>query len=151
MITINKKGFSLIEMVVVMAIIGVLLSIAIPSWNRYRENADLKSAARGIASDFFDAKQRAVGEGVRYQIKFDEENNLYQITNTVTNDTTTKNITELDGPITLTNVTFVNDTIIFFTRGTTRPGTVELVNSRGSRATVRVNITGRTHVSFQMQ
>jgi prepilin-type N-terminal cleavage/methylation domain-containing protein len=151
MISSNRRGFSLIEMMVVIAIVGVLLSVAIPSWTRYRQNADLKTAARGIAGDFFNMKQRAVGEAVRYRITFDEDNNRYQMINTSTHATTTRNLSEFGAGITITDVAFGGDTIDFYPRGTAEAGHIDLQNSRGSTATITVNITGRTHVAFNME
>jgi prepilin-type N-terminal cleavage/methylation domain-containing protein len=151
MIVFKRKGFSLIEMLVVIAIIAILLSVAIPSWTQYRQNTDLKTAARGIASDIFNTKQRAVGEAVSYQIAFDQANNRYQIINTSTNDTTTRNLSEFGSGIIITDVAFNGDTVDFYTRGTAEVGHLNLRNSRGSTATITMNITGRTHVSFTMQ
>lgn len=152
MITIKRRGFSLVELMIVIAIMGILLTMALPSWHRYRLNADLKSAAREIAGDIFTLKQRAVGEQSPYRIIFDLGNHSYQLINVSTgNVVRTRNLTEFGYGITMTGSTFNNDTINFSTRGTVAPGSITLSNTRNSTATVTVNITGRTHVSFNMQ
>jgi len=153
MIAIKRSGFSLVELMIVIAIIGILSSIAIPAWNRYRQNADLKTAARAIAGDFFNMKQRAVGEQTRYRITFDLANHRYQlIRGSIGNDVVqTRNLSEFGAGITLTGTTFANDTVNFFTRGTTDWGAVSLKNALESTATITANPVGRTHVSFNMQ
>ena len=40
----NKKGFTLVELVVVIAIIGTLAAILVPTMMSYIKNAKLKSA-----------------------------------------------------------------------------------------------------------
>lgn len=54
-------GFTLVEMVIVLAMIGILIAIAFPSFREWQRNAQLKSAAR----ETYAFLQRARGEAVR--------------------------------------------------------------------------------------
>jgi type IV pilus assembly protein PilA len=51
---LNKKGFTLIELIVVIAILGILAAIAVPAYSKYKENAS-KAALAASAKVAYDA------------------------------------------------------------------------------------------------
>ncbi len=62
----NKKGFTLIELMIVIAIIGILAAIAIPNFIAYRDKAYCKGAETDAANiagriaDYFSIPSRTV-------------------------------------------------------------------------------------------
>lgn len=159
---ICQKGFSLVEVLIVIAIIGIVAAIAIPNLQRYATNSRLKSAAREIMGDIFWCRERTISENRLYRIAFNiSPVNTYtieQCNNGGSSCTTgysviqTKSPTTFDNDIRITGAAFGNNSIINFqTRGTTEAGNIVLTNSRNSTATITTNITGRTSVQFNMQ
>lgn len=148
----NRRGFTLVEMMIVIAIIGILCAMAIPMWNHYRLNTDLRTATTNIAADIQNLKQRAVTEQTRYRIVFNTANHSYQIINFTTGDVVqTKQLSDFGVGITLTGTTFNNNTVNFLARGTTTWGRVNIKNSLESTASIIVNPAGRTHVEFEFK
>jgi type II secretion system protein H len=152
MIIFNKKGFSLVELVIVIALIAIVAAIATPSWQKYRANTNLKTAAREVMADIFNAKQRAVEENLDvYRIGFSVINNNYGLIRIDTGVTLwTKSFAGFGNDIHIDSVTFNGSVVSFNKRGTSSQGTVVLGNGSGSTAAITVNITGRAYVEFDM-
>jgi prepilin-type N-terminal cleavage/methylation domain-containing protein len=151
----NKKGvpagFSLIELIVVIALIAIVTTFAVPTWQKYRANTDLKSAAREVMADLSDAKQRAGTENLDvYRITFNVSGNSYKLNRTDTGDIWTKSLASYGNGIIINSVSFSGTVVSFNKRGTVSNGNLVLRNGLGSTATITVNITGRTYVEFTM-
>lgn len=55
----NQKGFTLTELIVVIAIIGILVGMAIMSVTEYRRRTALKESARALEGFFYNARTAA--------------------------------------------------------------------------------------------
>lgn len=155
----TDKGFSLVEMMIVIAIISILASISSFAWQRYVNNSNLKTAARDVVSDFQSCKEKATSESRDYQILFvTGTNSSYTIsapaTATHTAVNTTKVPTMHGAGIQITNAAFwanPANVVTFRTRGISSNGTVIMTNSRASSATITINVTGKAYIQFAMQ
>ena len=157
------KGFTLVELIITISILVIIAAIGWVNLHAYTLNRNLRSAARDIASDFFICKARAVSENNTYQIVFNVAGSNYTI-QTVTGvpPAVTKRPSSLGSDISIISADFGGQqTINFLARGTVIPlsplpgvagdNSVILRNSRNSRATITVTMTGRTYVTFTIQ
>jgi prepilin-type N-terminal cleavage/methylation domain-containing protein len=154
----QQKGFTLIELIIVMGIMGILATIAVPTFQNYIRNQNLKTAARGITSDFFATREKALSENVKYCIHFDQANNSYCIfTGTCTRapcdpNPPTKFMTAYATYIKVD----ADQDVSFQTRGTVGcPSTscnFTISNTmNGSVANIRVDFPSRTYATFTLQ
>jgi len=67
----KANGFSLIELMVVIGIIGVLLAFIVPNFIGTQNRLRARAAAQEIAQDLRQARERALAQGGDYQVTFD--------------------------------------------------------------------------------
>ena len=72
----TQKGFTLVEAVIVLLIIGIVTAMAIPHFQKFAANANLRAAARDLVADFSILKQRAMSENMVYKITFNDGEDL---------------------------------------------------------------------------
>jgi prepilin-type N-terminal cleavage/methylation domain-containing protein len=153
----QQKGFTLIELIIVMGIMGILATIAIPTFQNYIRNQNLKTAARGITSDFFATREKALTENVMYRIHLDQAGNSYTIARGILTgapyvDQQTKLMTSYAPSIKVDT----DQDVFFQTRGTVGcPSTscsFTISNTmNGSVANIRVDFPSRTYATFTLQ
>lgn len=135
---LDKRGFSLVEVMVVVAIIGILATIVIPRGSRRTElGAALEGDARMLAQNLRLAREKAMTEGAKIGIRFTQPDQ-YQIMNLTTNTPIKKGIAlsrEISGPTVAT--------ISFNTDGTLNVATTTTLKTvDGRKRNVTVNKLG---------
>jgi prepilin-type N-terminal cleavage/methylation domain-containing protein len=66
----NQHGFSLIEILAVVSIIGILALCAVPSFAAYRRRASLRAEAEQLRSILRSARSRAIARNAHAGVKF---------------------------------------------------------------------------------
>lgn len=148
--TQKRKGFTLIELMIVVAVMGILMTIAIPGYQIFTAQKRLNGAARMVMSDLMAARMKAVSLNQRVKVSFGS--NVYRICNDADGNGTVadnegddieKDISAEHYDVTLS----ASANPIFHPRGTAAlGGTVTLTNSRGSKYVI-VALTGRVRIS----
>lgn len=151
-------GFSLVELIITLVLLGIVMAIAVPSYRGWVDNSNLKGAGRMISSDFYDTRARAMAENRVYTITYNPDpTNTYRIQAAAANGLAAVDETRTFAEYGTVLMSGVNGgaaavTITMQPRGSAAPAaTIGLTNIRNSTGTVTVLMTGRAHVTYSMQ
>ena len=75
----RDKGFTLVELLILIAIMGILSSMALSGFSGLTPRMRIKRAVRNIVSDMQTAKARALRDRTTWTIQFDAGNSRYVI------------------------------------------------------------------------
>ena len=131
-------GFSVIELLTVLAVMGIVVGIALPGWNRLLPSYHLSSSARQVQSELHNIRMRAAAENIPFQFVYVEGASDYTILKEGKNGQT-KSLPE---GISVGKT----GTISFSPRGTAGANRVRLRNGDGSCQQVVVSPTGRVRI-----
>ena len=154
----KNRGFTFLELMIVIAIFSIVAAIAIPNMLRWRTDANLRGSANNLRADLNMAKTMAVREnalvvvnffGNRYEIFVDNGAGLNSGNWTWDGDERklVNRFLRTGVSIDLAGTTFLNSRTRFNTRGLPdQLGTVVLVSSGGDQNQISLNRMGRINL-----
>ncbi len=143
----SERGFSLLEAMVVLIIIAIMATIAIPTYSRMLPNMRLRSAANDLYSNLQAAKMEAIKSNGTSNVTFYPAGGKYVGVNgkTVNLDETYKNSVTYEQPGGGSSVTFAGSPypkVTFTARGMANAGTVYFKNTNDKYYKVDVLASG---------
>lgn len=141
----KARGFTLMELMIVIAIMAILAAIAAPNYTSFMAQRRLNGAARQIMSDLMHARMQAVNQNNEFKITFVNSHEYQILDDDNSNGSSdsgesvrTKSVQTDYSDVTLSSTA----NPVFNPRGTANGATITLSNSAGSKS-VSLAITGR--------
>jgi len=149
----GQSGFNLIELMLVVAIIGIVMAAAVPNFSQRSAWYRMEGAGRSMASRMLWARQKAVATRTPYRLVLDREALEYHFERQTTDSTwasdpdevyALEGIDDFDADI---NGSVSDDDIIFETQGTVAdedvPTVMRIYSTSGDTCSLRLVRTGR--------
>jgi len=75
----NQDGFSLVEMLTALAVLGIVLAIAIPNFSKWKEKHEINGQAQKVYLDLMLARASAVRSNNNVLVVFNTAGNSYKV------------------------------------------------------------------------
>ncbi|MBU1061775.1 MAG: prepilin-type N-terminal cleavage/methylation domain-containing protein [Candidatus Omnitrophica bacterium] len=143
---IGRAGFTLVEMLVVLAIIAMLLGISVPFTSQFGKGLRIKTASRAILASLRVAKSNAITYRKKYSVVFDVENSQYWIEDSEgkvferKRDLPSSIKFEIQDEKEPDPITFEDDRVIFYSTGAIEgaSGSVTITDRQGNAKTISI-------------
>ncbi len=141
---IMESGYFLINVIVAIAIIGLMTTLSIPYIRNFQRTLKLSSAQKEITSNLRLAQQSAVTQQVVYSVKFYVDHNDYEILKLNNGETSTVKYVELPDNINIQEVSDSDDNEVEFNfyGGVDEPCQVVLSNSQDKLGKINIKPSG---------
>ncbi|RQD67238.1 MAG: prepilin-type N-terminal cleavage/methylation domain-containing protein [Tindallia sp. MSAO_Bac2] len=139
----NTRGFTMLELILVIAILGLMASIALPNGQSIYQRTILRNTANEVESALIMARQLSMDESKSYEVLL--STSRFSIRESLA---TGKRIHSWDYPEGVGKAPTSDDNISFNRKGVTGYGKFTLENRRNDRIDIEIHIgTGRVAVS----
>lgn len=146
-----NAAFTLMELMIVIAIIGILSVIAVPNMITWRSNSQFNAAVRMVKSVIDDTRMKAIKSNMPARVNFTKGNQIFttQVWDVANNSYAITPVTHQLSPG--TTITWLaaglNKQIEFNSRGLASiSGSVDIQSNTGKTATITVNFVGTSQI-----
>lgn len=140
----NSRGFSFVELMIVLALAAMVASFAVPSLQRSLASTRLQTSAVELAAELNFARTIALTRGAVFQLSVDSATGTYQVVDPADPDHPPRTAKRLESGIRFAATP--SDPIEFRPRGFARGGTLRLADGFGNFVDVVVLSTGLVEV-----
>ncbi|MDQ6951740.1 MAG: GspH/FimT family pseudopilin [Mariprofundales bacterium] len=136
-----QTGFTLIEVMMVVAIAGILVAIAVPSYSTWRQSLGLSAATNTLMGHLKQARHLAISENRSVKIVITAHQYIFDSGSNSTNKNLTVSMAQFN------NATLAPSagTFTFSSHGTVNAGNIVITAGTTSK-TLRINFIGRAYL-----
>ena len=144
----NNSGFTLIELMVSIAIFAILSAIAIPNMIAWRNHIQFNSAVRTLKISIEETRMAAIRSNMPARMDFIDGGNTFDTVrwDPIANTFATPVTHQLPPGTILANSSFASDELQFNSRGMSNNGTVTLRNDSGLCSQIVVAMVGSSRI-----
>lgn len=152
----RSEGFTFLEVIVVMAVIGILSAVAIPGLSAFTDRMRIETVARTLSTDLREVKMKSLLDRSDYTIRFDPGSSLYELPERQAN--LPHGVRFGFGPGVLgppgnptstpdnDGVTFTSNRATFYSGGSNSMGTLYITNNNDVNMAISITMTGRVKI-----
>lgn len=138
----SPKGFTLVELIMVMTILGIIVAMALPPYLSWRKNLGYRTTASGVIAALREARSRAITDNQPHQVIFDTANKQFRLADYTMWTSLAPEVSLYTGP------TITPYVVQYNPNGTSSGGTINVRDLEGTqRFQIVVNATGRVVVT----
>ena len=155
----GQRGFTLVELMVIIAIIGIISTMATPLFMTFLRASETRGASRELAALLHQARELAIARNTNYRVEIEQDNNRLRFAQSTDGGTTYsppqppvpgtdgQGYRRLENQARLSNVTIDPPRFTFNHLGTANAGTITVQDSKSSSSlNVVISSMGRIRI-----